>query len=304
MASEISINISEKLAKIASAAEFYRLRIAIENICTPIEFANIASEYGGQNRQVQEWISSIKLDMAKGNQIIRPYLRSQIGANMELYACGNSQSNSRNLLINFCGGYPFRPLAMPMSVFLQHIASEYYDVLNIRDPVGEFYLIDEKSESDALMKLIKKIELNFSHYYKNIYCCGLSSGAYATIVCGELLGAKKTLVFSGVHPLFARKKDNQFTSRLSKIFNNFHDILRRESKKSNVLLVYGSDNSKDKESALEFQRQFNESAIDLLQMLNVSTHLTPIALLKISKLKEFLNNFFLETRLANTNEYS
>lgn len=281
------MDLVSELRNCQKVSDFYRLRIIIENICTPSEVALIYSLSSQFSLEVQSWLTQKYSDMEKGHEAPISYERKPCGPNAELYCYAGPHMGARQLLINFCGGYPFRPLAMPMAVFLQHVPIGGYDVLNLRDPLKSCFLQGVQGYADSLPALLDRIGQDFGGNYQLVRCCGISAGAYATLMCAELLNVSKALVFSGSHPAYRKKMLASLLPQVPGILAKLERLLSNGKRAGNLLLVHGANNAVDGKHAALLQQSFPRLAIGAIP--DISSHLVPNVLLECGQLKAFLN---------------
>lgn len=288
------MNVIKALQECRTPAEFYRVRITIENLLTPTEFLGLIRMAGQFPEQVREWFKMFEIAMLSGNTQIQNFRRTPLSPNIDFFESEESGVNSRTLLLSFCGIYPFRPLALPTAIFLQYVPAIRFDVLVIRDPSALCFLRGVPDYADSIDALLRKIERELPlNKYQSIRSSGMCAGGYASLVAGELLNAECAVSFGGAHPtrslhLDSFKKAGLDGYEADAVLGNMDRI-----NSINISNIYAQENSWDKERAKSLHGMF--PSLRNVEVATASSHLLASELLQRNELKHLLDQTLIGT---------
>lgn len=259
------MNHVEAFAQCRTPADFYRLQIALENECAPLE---LLEQFGCRDEfapPVRRWISGLEDMMRRGNDTVQPFVRTGLSENVQFYHAA-AGGGTKSLLVGFCGN--FQRLMMPLSVFLQHVPAELFDVVLLRDPERSFFLRGVPGYVSSLAQLPERLGRDLPlDRYASVRCIGTSAGGAAALVAGEVFGAERALSFGGGNP--ARSAESLEPKgltggELDAVFAGSQRCCARK------LAFFGEANDVDRETAQSLRRAYPGTRV--VPIRGLSTH--------------------------------
>jgi hypothetical protein len=286
------LDITKALKQCATPAEFYRIRILIENILTPSEVLMLARSAEQFFEPARAWLKEFCNALQSGHTQIQNFQRKPITSSIELFQSAGNDQGDKTLLLSFCGAYPFRPLALPTAIFLQHIPAERFDVLVLRDPAGLFFLKGVSNYVQSIDALADRIAAEISHTrYRAVRSCGISAGGYAALVVGELLNAECAVSFSTGHPASFLRSSKLTVAGLDGYEADRMLAKRDRRSVTKMLNIFGQENLKDREVAKSLSQTF--PGLHNLAVAGIKSHLVVVELIRKNALKKFLDRTLL-----------
>lgn len=251
---------------------FNRLHIELENVCTPVELASVASlaRHRRFPQQGRNWLEKLHRWKPELFDAPHPYQRRAFGRWIFLYQDPRSEPRNKGLLIAFTGNA--RRLLMPISVFLQFVDPVQWDVLVLTKNEDSSFLEGLEEISGDFPGLIEHVERTFSPtQYRRVITLGTSSGGFPAIWAALLVDAKRGISVGGFppDPVPSGAARNKAAAR-----------------SPDLCYVYGGDFLHDYHSALVLQ---NLCGGRLLAVRDVGKHNVLGVLMKRGQLAEFLD---------------
>lgn len=282
------MDVIEELRECKTPAQFYRIRIIIENLLTPAQFLDVAANVDQFPEPTRGWFKTFETQMLSGNTQIQNYQREPLGAHIDFFEGSGDRDHAKTLLLSFCGRDPFRPLALPTAIFLQYVPASRFDVLVLRDPSDLWFLKGVPGYADSIEVLVQRIERDLPiSTYHSVRSSGICAGGYAALVAGELLDAECAVSFGGAHPRCSSHQDSFRNAELDgyeadRVLGNIERI--SAVKMSNI---YAQDCSWDKERAKSLYTMF--PSLRNVEVAGVKSHLLASELLNRNALKQLLD---------------
>ncbi|HUF10248.1 MAG TPA: hypothetical protein VMO47_13075 [Rhodothermales bacterium] len=250
------------LARCKTPNEVNRLHIALENRLTPVEIEDICRSESMlvlRANALAAWVRrrlvaskptdgshAWKLQMqhlaaCSGGKISEPYSRRRIGQSMIFYS-GSNESTTKRLIVCFTGG--FQRMMVPAPSFLQNLPASRYDVLVLKDARRQGYaegLPDVPGGFEGLVSAVRSIADRAS--YASVVSLGTSLGGLPALVVATRLGFDKGVSIGGI----GRDRDKYAAATMAATLEEF------QHSGANLLLVYGSDNQRDRKAARSFE---------------------------------------------------
>lgn len=199
-----TVQASAPFADCKTLADLYRRLIQLENVCSPLEFAQIANSDYAPNQLKDKLKSTIRL-MTAGSVGLRRFKRHAIAPNVDFYSLGPGAS--KVLLVCFCGNA--NRLMLPLPVFLQFVPDDRFDVLALRDPRQALFLKGIEGVADHFSTVVDQVaSFAARNGYNDVRCYGTSAGGAAAIFAALRLGASAGISIGGKHPSLLLTKAN------------------------------------------------------------------------------------------------
>lgn len=253
---------------------FNRLHIELENICTPLELAEIvelAKTRRGFPRHGLRWLKRLRrLSPEAFEAPPRPYERRVLGRQIFLYGDPRFAPGGRGLLIGFTGGA--RRLLLPIPIILQFVDVATWDILLVSQVVGRSYLQGFEGISEDFPGLVAHIERLFgSEGYGRVVTFGTSAGGFFAVWAARLLGAERGISAVGILP-----------SPLPP------EVMQEKApdRRPDLRFVYAREHQRDADSARAMQELYGGR---LLPIPDVDTHAIFKILLRRNEFSAFMD---------------
>jgi hypothetical protein len=246
------MNVSGAFGACRTPADFYRLQIALENECAPVE---ILARVGPKERlplPARKWIERLEGMMRSAGESLQPFERISLSENVQLYRMKGKQAAARSLILGFCGN--FQRLMVPLPIFLQHIPADDFDVVVFRDPTKMLFLRGIPNYVPGLGELPARLARDLSlESYETLRCLGTSAGGAAALAAGAALGAERAFAYGGAHPYLSEGTLPRDDADL----NGFDPIFRESACLSTRFRAFfGAQNQRDRENAASLAGAF------------------------------------------------
>ncbi len=281
----------------ASEADLIRTQIRIENEYTPLEIAELLDSQHPLPDTISARMGELTKHMGDGSETPRKYQRKAISENVFLYEsqkCKASYSD-KALLVCFCGNW--QRLMMPISLFLQFVPEEQFDVLLMRDPQKLNYLNGIPGYSDTLAGCVERLQqdLNLENNYTWLSCYGTSGGGAAALYAGSYLEASRAVSVGGRHPSTTQR----LAESLIKLGHSESQVWaldemvsgKPSSAETELLTVFGAGCTSDRAGAVGLQKRLPRCK--LIAIDGINNHSIVGRLLKKHEFQGFLNRFVL-----------
>ncbi len=276
-----------------SPADFYQVRIGLENLATPEEMHALVAAAERLPEPVRPWLQDLRAMMAAGAADPQAYRRTELGPNATLFASGEPAGARKCLIASFCGLYPHRPLAIPTPVFLQHVPARRYDVLVLRDPGQRFYLEGIPEFGDGIAQVARRLRaLANERGSTGLRTLGMSAGTLAALVAGTLAGAQCAVGFSGEHPGAPRFEGRLRGSGLDTQALDRALDAAAPGATTRTMLIFGTDSAPDREGTDSILRVFPRARV--VEVAGISSHFVPYELLRRGALARLLDQAILD----------
>lgn len=272
-----------QVIKCRTLNQFNRLRIALENKITPLEFMELSTtatqdRFGAASK---DWVDQLgeQLRRSKKSEPER-FFRRRLKPNLYLYADGSS-TLEKTLIIAFTGGA--RRLMMPLPTFLQHVDATSVDVLLLYRHGRSFYSNGISGLANSIAGLIDVLETFLkTSQYKSVVSFGASVGGVPALLTALYLGLDRGISVGGFsleHMRWVHIKDEEAFKRAVDRWDGTPQLLN----------VFGAEHEMDKKSAQEMQKML---PISLVPLVGESNHHVLDQYLQSGKLKDFLSSLF------------
>jgi len=125
-----------------------------------------------------------------------PYVQQAIVPGVKLYR-GREDPEGRALVVVLSGRHP-RPM-VAISVFLQHLPAELFDVLLVYDETNSHYTAGVEGYATDLLSLTRRVHAEFaSRGYARVYHYGVSSGGFPALRMGLMAPAHRSIAIGGL----------------------------------------------------------------------------------------------------------
>lgn len=180
------------------AADFYQVRIALENDLSPAEIIELSQFADRLPLMASQFISELKDAVLGISSAAETYQRNAISINVAFYCDPQFKASQKTLLIAYCGA-AFR-LMLPTPMILQYFSANQFDILKLTDRSKCYYLNGIPNFADSFESSIEMIKSQFDiSRYASIKVIGTSAGGAAALYSGIKLGAEVALSISGNH---------------------------------------------------------------------------------------------------------
>lgn len=276
-----------------SPADFYQVRIGLENLATPEEMHALVAAAERLPEPVKPWLQGLGAMMAAGATDTQAYRRTALGPNVTLFASDEAGGARKCLIASFCGLYPYRPLAIPTPVFLQHVPARRYDVLVLRDPGQRFYIDGVAEFGDGIGGVAQRLRaLARERDSAGLRTLGMSAGTLAALVAGTLASAQCAVGFSGEHPGAPRFETRLRESGLdTRALDRALDGAAADAA-TRTMLIFGADSAPDRDGAESIRRVFPRARV--VEVAGISSHFVPYELLRRGALARLLDQAILD----------
>jgi hypothetical protein len=174
-----------------------------ENSLSPLEFLAAARESIHLNPSAIDVLQERHLFQLLAIDVPSSHRRSEIGPDITLFADPNSSRFDKALIFAFCGSA--HRLMMSVSVFLQLLPKNAFDVVVLRDISRTHYLNSREQYADDFAQLVGRLAQDLqAHRYRKVFCYGTSMGGFPALRCGLVLGGARAISVCGCFPLHAR----------------------------------------------------------------------------------------------------
>jgi hypothetical protein len=262
--------------KLASACRtqnaFNRLHIGLENICTPLEVAEIAKLASSSKspEAIGSWLKKFRLWIPELFDAPQGYVRRTFSRHVILYQNPERAVCDKGLLVAFSGNA--RRLSMPVSVFLQFVDSRSWDVVVLKKCSRGSYLLGLEGVSNNFRGLVEYLQTALSSMqYRRVITLGTSAGGFAATWAAVLMGAERGISLSGCPP-------NALPSP------TIGD--QPAPNGADLCFVYGMDSAPDHQSALALLDLFGGR---LRPVAGIDTHNVIGQLMKRGQFAEFID---------------
>jgi len=175
--------------------ETFRLRIRAEETLTPRELVALSRK--SLPRELRAWVKSL---LALGGfgwwRAPQAYARRIVAEDVELFHDPAVPTARKTLLVACTGGG--RRLMMPIPSVLQYLPSSAYDVVILKDRSDGLYDAGIAGYAESLTGLAGRIARDFRPgAYRRCITYGTSSGGFAALRLGLLLGAERAISIGG-----------------------------------------------------------------------------------------------------------
>lgn len=273
--------------------DFYRLQIAAEDYLSPTEFAQLCDQRSQLPAQAQEWLDNFA-DLLFGEiPEARQYARQRLGDHVWFFGHGPDEKPRPRLLIGFCGA--LHRLMVPISIALQHIDPDQFDIVVLTDPTRRRYLFGIDDFADDFDGIISQLsELVGVANYRTVECIGASSGGLAALRTAISFGAERAVLVGGrpMH-MYSRKWPDQ-----EKAEAGFEEVFAQAgSVPTRVVCGFAEDNELDRQGGLWFAETYNA---ELAPVPGIENHNILFELLKQARLGRYLDRLLLSDPSAGT----
>ncbi len=274
-------------------ADFYKVQIALENLATPLDLRRLVRGLDQVPEPARQWLRNMSNMMNAAGAPTQGFIRTNLGDHLTLFKSGRRDGERKRLLVSFSGVYPYRPLAIPTPVFLQHVPADRFDVILLRDPKQLFYLKGIPGYADDIAGVAGRLrEFAVNGRYRSIRSIGMSAGGFAALVAGTLAGADCAVGFCCLHPTSGRHRPRVLAAGLDGF--ELDRALQRAPAGSapKIMLLFGAGNQGDRDGANALGRMFPQAK--LVELAGVSSHHLPYELLKRGLLRRVVDQAFLD----------
>lgn len=266
--------------------DFYRLQIAAEDYLSPTEFAQLYEQRKQLPTQAREWLDTFAGLLFGEIPEPRQYARQRLGDHVWFFGHGPGEKRRPRLLIGFCGG--MHRLMVPISIALQHVDAEEFDVVVLTDPTRRRYLFGIDDFADDFDGILTRLtELVGVPDYRTVGCLGASSGGLAALRAAISFGAERAVLVGG-RPInmYSKKWPDQEKSEAE-----FEGVFAQAgSVPTRVVCGFAEDNEKDREGALSFAETLNA---ELAPVPGIENHNILFELLKQARLGRYMDRLLL-----------
>jgi hypothetical protein len=277
-ASTSASDYSTLVAQCHTQNQFNRLHIDLESILAPAEIGDLAQLAGDRGLPTlsHDWLQRLKDLSPSLFDAPRPFQRVALTDTLLLYRDPRREPTEKSLLVAFTGGS--RRLLLPISVILQHLDSEAWDVVVLRrGPERRPYSQGLESVSRSFPAVIRYVEkVTSAKQYRRVVTLGTSSGGFAALMGAILMGVPRGVSICGGLPQLLPDR-----------WLRFQLAFRRAlGAKPRFELVYGANFDPDHRGALTLQAMFGGR---LRSVPGVTTHNPLRVLLARGELSAFLD---------------
>ena len=268
-------------------ADLYKVVIPLENLATPAELRELAPDVDRLPPLASEWFRRMETMMSVGLEATQPYERVEVTKDVTLFKGAGGEPGERRLLVSFCGAYPYRPLAIPTPAFLQHVPSDRFDVLALRDPAQVLFLRGIEGFGKDIAGIARRlVRAKERRGYRGIRCLGMSAGGAAALVAGILADAECAVEFGGVHPTAKPLNRRVFAAGFDGM--EFERALEAAAPVARVksMCIFAADNQGDREGGRALQRMVPWAVT--VEVTGMDSHHVPFEMLKQGRLKKLL----------------
>lgn len=232
----------ELAARCRTQNEFNRLHIGLENVCTPLELAEIATLAASRKAfpATRAWLKTYRGWTPELFDAPQRFERRAISPHMILYRSKERDPGDKSLLVAFTDNA--RRLLMPVCVFLQFLDSRSWDVVVLKKCSRNSYLLGLEGIATDFRGLVEFIRTDLgTARYRRVMTFGASAGGFAAIWAAILLQAQRGISVGGSPP----RSSSPMT---------IED--QRAPQGTDLCFVFASDSTVDRQSALALQELF------------------------------------------------
>lgn len=279
----------DALRRCRTPADFYRQQILVENLATPTDIAALLDAGDVLPAQAKNWCSKIAALMRAGGRPIQGFERTPLADSVSVCADPAIPPSEKTLLVSFAGNYPYRPLALPLCVFLQHVDARRFDILLLRDPTQTAYANGIPGFAEGVTALAERLRVLFeSRGNRRLVTIGMSSGGAAALYVGALSAAERAISVSGLDLSSERFASKRESSGLDggEFDRALGDRVRDCS--TRALCLFGADHAEDRRGALSLVARFPADRAHVVGFAGISSHLLTHEMLKQGRLGSLL----------------
>jgi hypothetical protein len=273
-----------QVVKCRTVNQFNRLRIALENRITPLEFHHIAASIFERHASP----ASIQFVKVLGHQLrlsgkpVEPFTRTRIRNNTYLFS-DNGSPAQKSLVICFPG--LAGRLMMPVATFLQHLPARRADVILFNRHGDSLYANGIRGLANSFDDLLCEIDcIARAHPYRRIVTFGTSSGGLPALLSALYLDFDQAVMFCGSSLNTDRWRHFRDDERLK-------SAIARWSGRPRLLSVFGAECCDDRNSARELEE---ELPVELWPVPDESSHIVIQRFLYSGNLSGLLSMVLLE----------
>ena len=221
------------------------------------------------------------------NGIPKPFIRKNIAQNIKLFTTPSNNNINKTLIIGFTGNF-FR-LMMPISIFLQNIDADKYDLLLLSDKSRKGYNNGLPGVANNITELIEYIgALSFIKDYDNVVSFGTSGGGFASLYCALKLRLNKGISIGGGYS--TRYDPDKYTKDKAVITLK---KLSQQFPNNNLLYIFGSDCENDRKKAEFLTEHLPINTLEVISSAgNTVSHVVTAPILTEGRLSTFFNKVF------------
>lgn len=286
MVPRLSKDILRAFRRCRRDTDFYRLQIALENILSPAEVADLMALRGKLPARAQGWVDELQARAFSEIAEPRPYERLRLGTHVWFYGHGPDEERRPHLLVAFCGSA--NRLMLPIPVFLQHLDASRFDVVVLTDPADRAYMAGIEAYAVDFDGIMRRLENDIDlGAYSSIRCLGSSIAGVVALRAGFALGAERAVSLSG-RPIRSYQQAKSLPEHAVAAFDEA--LARRAEAPTRVICVHGAGHYEDTAGAAELAGRLGGETFPVP---GVKVHNVLFEILKLGRLGGFLDEIML-----------